>query len=197
MTEVRSADRIEVAIQLGRFDFTVVAEVCAAEHERRKHIGLAAIKDFETIATIWSLPVNGKVARSSLGDFGREVVQNAPRGIVDITIDALERLVHPPVHVLELRSHGPTAGRALEAFGDRWWAPLEVAVSQRGVARSTIDYARRLGIGLIASGELVLPAREKSVGRPTELLWWQSELVYDEWLNAGGEQPIAESAVMA
>ena len=109
----------------------------------------------------------------------------------------MERLAHPPVRVLELHSHGNTAARALEAFGDRWWAPVEVAVSKRDVARSTIDYARRLGIGIVAAGRQILAAKQKSVGRPTELLWWQSELIYEQWLNAGEDLPTVGFEAMA
>lgn len=174
----------ELSVRLGSREYVVGFDVDTAEAARRDAEGLGAVRDYAAIHALWQIPLGGHVDSYSLPHPHVELFATLPNSIVIVHGDAVERRLRVPVVCRYLVAERASATAALDALGDRWWAPIEVARIGTAASRSAVRRAERSGTGLVdATGVQALPTI-KRIGRPTPLLWRQAELVYAAWLSS-------------
>jgi len=181
-------------VSLGGRRYVVGFDVDEAEVERRAETGLAILNDHGALHALWALPI-GQVS-SSVGMRPEHLarLQSLPAGAVDLTDDTVERLAVAPLAICYLIAKRQAAASALDALGDKWWAPIEVAVARRPASGAAVQRACRSRTGLIDPAGLRAAPSAKTIGWPTPLLWLQSELVFGAWLAS---RPVPTAAAGA
>lgn len=171
-------------VQLDGQCFAAGIEVNAAALQLRQQQAIPPITDYEALFALWEIPTGGCVATDALDQARLDALNRLPSGVVEIGEVFLASFYEPVVQVVSLVSVARSAAAAMTAFGGYWWAPVEVAVSEIGASAATARKAEQYGLGLWASNDWVVEPQCKRIGRPTPLLWLQSELVYSAWIEA-------------
>ena len=154
---------------------------------------MGAIGSYAAAFAMWELPMGGTVPTDHLPDVHRRELQRLGEAAVTKTADGFERVATKPLDVIYLVAVRSSTRHGLEAFGDRWWAPVRVVVAPHATPLDA-RRAQRHKIGLCAGGTWVAPAIVSRQARLTPLSWWQAELVYDQLLRGGTIDEAAQTA---
>jgi hypothetical protein len=158
--------------------------VDTAEAARRDAEGLEAVRDYATIHALWQIPLGGRVDVFSVPHAHIELLAALPASIVTVRGDSIERRLRVPVTCRYLVAERASAAAALDALGERWWAPIEVARAGTPATHTAVRRAKRSGTGLVDPGGVQVLPDIKRIGRQTPLLWRQAEMVYAAWLSS-------------
>lgn len=194
LDDLRESVDHEDHVNLGGRRYVVGFDLDAMEVQRRARTGLADLNDHGALHALWALPIGLKTSSVGMRPEHRERLESMPAGAVDLTHETVERLAVAPLLVRYLVAERQVAATALDALGDKWWAPIEVAVARRSASTTAVHRATRSRTGLIDPTGLRAAPVTSTIGRPTPLLWLQAELVYGAWL-ASRPVPTAEAGV--
>jgi hypothetical protein len=152
--------------------FIAIGHLDEAEAQRRNAAGGPNLVRFSQLARVWHTPFG-----LPLLDAERDSLPMNTWMEVDGTA---MRVARPPLHVEALLAISDAPARAVRSFGDRWWAPMRIAVVSTTPRRVTLDRASRLGVGVAVEGNLIVSPRRSRRARPSPALAWQAELIFDQ-----------------
>lgn len=152
--------------------FIAIGHLDETEAQRRKAAGGPNLVRFSQLARVWHTPFG-----LPLLDAERDSLPT--NAWLDIDGRAM-RVARPPLHVEALLAISDAPARAVRSFGDRWWAPMRIAVVSTMPRRVTLDRARHLGVGVAVEGKLIVSPRRSGRVRPSPALAWQAELIFDQ-----------------